>query len=161
MQNSARADLPLCCVGHAAGLPPTLYLGEAGSDVRLVKLLELGFALGQKHEALVLRRASRSPESGGNEGNAGNPAGDSNTCTESVADVVEGDFAACDSLQHALAVAAFSQWHRCSGVSDADRKWRKYIDGLRKELASNRTQWGELQALFTVELVGHDSTPQF
>lgn len=160
--SEAHGLMPVCYTEHAAGLPASLYLGEDGTDVRAVKLLELDFVLEQEHGACVLSQASHSPGSGGNEDHpAPLPAGELISCTEPGADVVSSDCLACDSMQHALAVAAFWHGQRCLRLSDADRKWRSYMGGLREELACSRVQWDELQALFTVEPASHNSASGF
>lgn len=139
-----------------------MYQAADGGDVRVVKLLELGFILDHASGKQVLRRAQglgfkqpRGPASGGNEDSpARSPAEDSCSCKEPQAEMAD---LACDDIQHALAVAAFWHGHRCGDLLDADRQWRGYIGSLREQLPRSRAQWDEVQALFSVEPVSHDS----
>lgn len=143
----------LHCAGNTLGLPSTLYVGEAGRDVRDVKLLELGFVAVQKGRNLVLRNTSNSTTNVDNDSGMLRPLNAGGRDNSKVAAISTDKIPVveCDDLQIALAVAAFQQWKCIESITDTYDRWRSYIARLQKELNWNKTEWNEVQALYTVD----------
>lgn len=144
--------LSLWCAGYV-GLPSTLYLGECGRDVRNEKLSELGFAAVREGKEFVLRKLLKVPTSTGNNSTSFTQL-DVNDCDTGRDAAIAKDqltSVVCDDLQQAIAVAAFWQWNCSESVSDSLYEWSTYITKLQKHLVFNRTEWDEVQALFTLE----------
>ena len=129
-----------------------MYQLQDDSDVRAVKISELGFAADQDQKGCTLRRViSRKTFDSDNHTSASASDGDSTACKESAADGVEGGFFACSNMQHALALSAFWHNNRCSSLVHANELWRGYMSNLREQFGRSRLHWDEVQALFSVE----------